>query len=61
MPADDFLKIEGIDGESTDDKHKGWIEVLSYNWGVSQMASASASSSGGGTTQRADLQDLSIV
>ncbi|MEW6289765.1 MAG: type VI secretion system tube protein Hcp, partial [Thermodesulfobacteriota bacterium] len=29
MPADNFLKIEGIDGESTDDKHKGWIEVLS--------------------------------
>ncbi len=61
MPADDFLKIGDIKGESTDDKHKEWIEILSYNWGVSQMASASASSSGGGTTQRADLQDLSIV
>jgi type VI secretion system secreted protein Hcp len=61
MPADNFLKIEGINGESTDDKHTQWIEVLSYNWGVSQMASASASSSGGGTTQRVDLQDLSIV
>jgi type VI protein secretion system component Hcp len=22
-----FLKIEGVDGESTDDKHKNWIEV----------------------------------
>ena len=55
------LKIDGINGESTDDKHKDWIEVLSYNWGVSQMASAIASSSGGGTAQRADLQDLSIV
>ena len=61
MPADSFLKIDGIKGESTDDKHKDWIEILSYNWGVSQMASASASTSGGGTSQRADFQDLSIV
>ncbi|MBE9520058.1 MAG: type VI secretion system tube protein Hcp [Proteobacteria bacterium] len=61
MPADDFLKIDGIEGESTDADHGGWIEVLSFNWGISQTASASASSSGGGTTQRADLQDLSIV
>jgi type VI protein secretion system component Hcp len=25
---DSFLKIEGTPGESTDDKHKDWIEVL---------------------------------
>jgi len=61
MAVDNFLKIEGIKGESTDDKHKDWIEILSYNWGVSQMASAAASTSGGGTSQRADFQDLSIV
>lgn len=61
MAADNFCKIDGIDGESTDDKHNKWIEVLSYSWGVSQMASASASSSGGGTTQRADFNDLTIT
>ncbi len=61
MAADSFLKISGIKGESTDDRHKDWIEVLSYNWGVSQLASATKSSSGGGTIQRADFQDLSIV
>jgi type VI secretion system secreted protein Hcp len=61
MPADMFLKIEGIDGESSDDAHSDWIEVLSYSHGVSQQASATASSSGGGTVQRADFQDLSIV
>jgi hypothetical protein len=27
---DSFLKIDGIPGESTDDKHKDWIEVISY-------------------------------
>ncbi len=61
MPADNFLKIDGIAGESTDDKHKDWIEVLSFNCGVSQMASGSASTSGGGTVARADFQDFSIV
>ena len=61
MAADNFLQIKGIKGESTDDKHKDWIEVLSYNWGVSQMASSTQSSSGGGAVQRADFQDLSIV
>ena len=28
---DAFLKIDGIAGESTDDKHKDWIEILSFN------------------------------
>lgn len=61
MASDAFLQITDIKGESTDKDHKDWIEILSYNWGVSQMASATASSSGGGSTQRADFQDLSIV
>ncbi|MBK8427520.1 MAG: type VI secretion system tube protein Hcp [Lewinellaceae bacterium] len=29
--VDYFLKIEGIDGESTDDKHKQWIDIDSYS------------------------------
>jgi type VI secretion system secreted protein Hcp len=60
MAFDAFLKIDGIPGESTDDKHKDWIEVLSYSCGVAQTASASASTSGGASHQRADFQDLSI-
>ncbi len=31
--ADMFLKIEGIEGESTDSAHQGWVEVDSLNWG----------------------------
>ncbi len=61
MAIDAFLKIDGIPGESTDDKHKDWIEVLSYSWGESQSASASASTSGGASSGRADFQDFSIV
>jgi type VI protein secretion system component Hcp len=29
--VDYFLKIDGIDGESTDDKHKGEIQLESYS------------------------------
>jgi type VI secretion system Hcp family effector len=61
MPVDAFLKIDGVPGESTDDKHKDWIEILSYSWGASQMVSRSASTSGGAATARADFQDFSVV
>jgi type VI secretion system secreted protein Hcp len=60
MSVDIFLKLEGIDGESTDDKHKKWIEVLSFSTGVSQPVSG-ASATGGRTGGRADFQDLSVV
>ncbi len=36
MAVDMFLKIETIDGESSDSKHKNEIEVLSFSWGVSR-------------------------
>ena len=58
---DAFLKVEGIPGESTDDKHADWIEIISYSAGVSQTASASASSGGGASAERADFQDFSVV
>lgn len=46
MAFDAFLKIDGIDGESRDAKHKNWIEVLSFSWGVSQPHSASGQLTG---------------
>jgi type VI secretion system secreted protein Hcp len=61
MAFDAYLKIDGIPGESTDDKHKDWIEVLSFSWGVSQPASRTASSAGGASHERADFQDFSVV
>lgn len=36
MALDMFIKIDGIKGESTDDKHKDEIDVLSWSWGMSQ-------------------------
>ena len=40
MAVDMFLKMDGIKGESVDDKHKDEIDVLSWSWGMSQSGSA---------------------
>lgn len=61
MAFDAFIKIDGIPGESTDDKHKDWIEILSYSMGISQPTSGSASTAGGASSERAHFQDFSIV
>jgi type VI secretion system secreted protein Hcp len=58
---DAFLKIDGIDGESSDSKHKGEIEVLSFSWGVTQSITGTVSSSGTFTGQRCDMTPLTIV
>jgi len=34
---DYFLKIDSAPGESADSKHKNWIDVLSWSWGVSAI------------------------
>jgi type VI secretion system secreted protein Hcp len=44
--VDMFLKIEGVDGEVTAAAHKGWIEVLSWSWGLSQAGSGGAGAGG---------------
>jgi type VI secretion system secreted protein Hcp len=54
-----FLKIDGIDGESHFDGHKGEIDVLSWSWGVSQ--SATTHTGGGGGSGKANVSDLSFV
>lgn len=60
MATDVYLQIEGIKGESQDDKHKDWIEVTGVHWGIHQPKSATASTGGGHTAERAELSDLSF-
>ncbi len=60
MATDMFLSIEGIDGESTDDGHADWIEILAFNHGVSQPVSG-ASGRGGRTGGRADFAPFSVT
>lgn len=54
--VDYFLKIDGIEGESTDAKHKGEIEVESFSWGVSQTGTLAFG--GGGGAGKAQFQDF---
>ena len=61
MPFDTFLKIEGVDGESTDAKHKGEIEIQSFSWGVSQAITGTVSSSGTFSGQRCDMTAVVVV
>jgi len=58
MAFDAFIKIDEIEGESTDDKHQSWIEVLSCETGVTQKVSRTASSAGGASTGRADFHSF---
>jgi type VI secretion system secreted protein Hcp len=60
MAIDVYLQIDGIKGESQDDKHKDWIEVTGVHWGVFQPRSATASTGGGHTAERAELDDISF-
>ncbi len=57
--VDYFLKIDGIDGESTDSKHKGEIDIESWSWGETQ--SGSHSSGGGGGSGKVSMQDFHFV
>lgn len=57
--VDYFLKIDGIDGESTDDKHKNEIDVESWSWGETQTGTAAHG--GGGGAGRVSMQDFSFT
>lgn len=57
--ADYFLKIDGIPGESTDEKHKDWIEVDSWSWGVSQTNTGHGG--GGNGSGKVNVQDLNFT
>ncbi|HET9738637.1 MAG TPA: type VI secretion system tube protein Hcp [Solirubrobacteraceae bacterium] len=56
MAVDFFLRIDGIEGESTDSKHKGEIDVMSWSWGASNTGMAGVG--GGAGAGKATIQDL---
>jgi type VI secretion system secreted protein Hcp len=60
MAIDVYLQIDGIKGESADDKHKDWIECKSVSWGVDQPKSATASTGGGHTAERCEHRDITL-
>jgi type VI secretion system secreted protein Hcp len=57
--VDYFLKVDGVDGESSDDKHKGEIELESFSFGATNAGSFS--SGGGGGSGKVALADFNFV
>lgn len=57
--VDMFLKLGSIEGDSTSDKYKGWINVLTFSWGATNTGSLAYG--GGGGTGKAQVQDFSFV
>ena len=58
--VDYFLKIDGVQGESSQDGHVGEIEVLSFSWGESNKAAGPAHGGGGGAG-KVSMQDFQFV
>ena len=54
--VDYFLKLKGIDGEATDSKHKGSIDIESWSWG--EVNQGSHSGGGGGGAGKVSMQDF---
>jgi type VI secretion system secreted protein Hcp len=44
--VDYFLKIDGVDGESTDAGHKGEINIESWSWGASSTSASGGARAG---------------
>ena len=54
--SDYFLKLDGIDGESSASGDQGSIDIESFSWGVSQMGTGGGC--GGGGAGKVQFQDF---
>jgi type VI secretion system secreted protein Hcp len=59
MSVDMFLMLDGIKGESADDKHKGEIDIEAFSWGMAQSGSGHRSTGLG--TGKVDVNDIVIT
>jgi type VI secretion system secreted protein Hcp len=57
--VDYFLKVDGIEGESPDAKHKGQIDLESWSWGATQSGTHGVG--GGGGAGKVSVQDFHFV
>ena len=60
MAVDIFLKLSNnIKGESQDDTHRDEIDVLAWNWGLTQSGTTHIGSGGGGG--KVNVQDITLT
>ena len=60
MAFNAFINFGDIKGEVTEDKHKDWVAVTKVTFNVSQPASFTRQSAGGGTAEAAEFSALTI-
>lgn len=61
MAGNIFCKVAGIPGESTDDQHKDYFEVLSYHHGMKQDSAGDASTVGAHISSRVSHDPFTVV
>jgi type VI secretion system secreted protein Hcp len=59
--VDYFLKLDGIEGESTDHKHKGELAIQSWSIGATQGGAVDRSALGGAGAGKVHLNDFSVT
>lgn len=59
MAGDIFLMLDGIKGESADDKHKGEIDIDAISWGLTQTGAGHRGSGSG--TGKVEVHDLNVT
>ena len=55
-----FLFLAGVPGESYENSHEGWIDILSFNYSI-KAPHISAQSYGGASAERPELGDLVVI
>lgn len=56
-----FVKYDGIQGESSDSNHKGWMDVKSCNFDISRAITSATSTKGDRESSNAEIDDIIIT
>ena len=59
MAVDYFLKLDGVEGESSDANFKNQIQLMSWSWGASQVSSVHGT--GGSGAGKMDVSDFNLM
>jgi type VI secretion system Hcp family effector len=61
MAFDAFIKVDSLEGESSDAQFKGWVEPSSFTFGAMHSGSPSSSSAGAPLSGRVSFSDFTIT
>jgi len=59
MAVDMFLELDGVKGESVDKTHKGKIDIIAWQWGLSNSGTFHHGSGGG--AGKASFSDITVT